>query len=174
MKRLIGNSIILLALAFAASAAAGDPASPDPVYQLERPDLGFTLESRRPLMEERHWNGVENPRKFIHQMVVEAGDTQVFVQYWPLATRSGHWWIETVMGFLFQPETTVSQDVTSSGYDATWIVIPAGPQADSETNVLVTTPTAAFRFICPDCEAGGGLADLEHIVDSVYLLDSDD
>jgi hypothetical protein len=171
MFRTVGV-IVIITIVGLATALPADPVADHskPVF-LERPDLGFSLNSRQPLLEERHWDHVDNPRKFVHQIVLRAGSSQLFVQYWPLEQRSSEWWMEAVMGFLFQPETTVYTDITSNGYDATTIFIPGGPQAQPETNVLVITPRAAFRFICPDCEARKGSADLAFAVDSLLSLE---
>lgn len=171
MFRTVRVLVIITIVGLAAALPADPLTDHSQLILLERPDLGFSLTSRQPLLEERHWDDVLNPRKFIHQIVLQAGSSQLFVQYWPLEEHSSDWWLETVMGFLFQPETTVFSDITSNGYDMTTIFIPGGPQAQPETNVLVVTPHAAFRFICPDCEARKGNEDLAFAVDSLLSFD---
>lgn len=164
-------AVLLLLLGASATAVGDRPSRADATFQV-RSIPAFTMEVPGKIIRQQEWPGVTNPRKFIFEVVVEAGDTTVWVHYWPLDEKDGTWWLEEVFGFLFQPETRVEADISSTGHEVYFVEIPAAPGAEEELNALVVTQDGAFRLTCPGCRDRGGLTAFTLIADTLDVLET--
>ncbi len=170
MKTTLWTAVLLL-LGISVGAAGKTPQPANMTFEV-RGASAFTMTVPGHLVRQQEWQGVTDPRKFIYEVVVEAGDTTVWVHYWPLAKKDGSWWLEEVMGFIFQPETKVEADISGAGHELYFVEIPAGPGAAEEHNALVVTGQGAFRLTCPDCRDRGGLAAFAIIADTLDVLET--
>ena len=165
------SAIIALLLAASAAVAGEAPKRAEPGFFVS-PAPAFTMATPGAVVRQHEWQGVTDPRKFVYEVVVEAGDTAVWVHYWPLEDKDGTWWLEEVMGFIFLPETRVEADVSAAGHEVYIVEIPAGPGAEEELNALIVTPQGAFRLTCPGCRGRGGMTGFNLMADTLDVLET--
>lgn len=122
------------------------------------------------VMSQREWNGVDSPRKFSFELHLDVKGASVYFQVFDLDDKDGDWWLHEVMGFLFEPETTVSSEVTRTGYEVYCIDIPGGGGVYPQTELLLLGDGAAFRFTCIRCRETGAFPLLMEALDTFEML----
>ena len=165
-------SVLIAFLLAASGTVAGEAPEKTETGFFESQAPAFSIATPGAVVRQQSWSEVTNPRKFIYELVVEAGDTSVWMHYWSLKDKDGTWWLEEVMGFIFQPETRVEMDVSAAGYEVYFVEIPAGPGAEEELNALIVTPQGAFRLTCPGCRGRGGLSGFRLMADTLDVLET--
>ena len=140
-------------------------------FSAEHGGFQFFCDLPGALLSSRAWPDIDDPRKFSFELVAEAGKTQVFLHVFTLEGRSGDWWLEEVMGFLFQPEVTVRSDTTALGYEAYYLEFPGGHGAYPNTQVLIVAGNRGFRFTCPRCREFDAVRALQETCDSLALVE---
>jgi len=140
-------------------------------FYREHATFGFSFELPGSFLDEEEWKDVKSPRKFTYQVTAESGNTRVYVHVFNLHDKEGDWWLSEVMGFLFEPEVSITTDLTKNGYELILLDFPGGHGVHPDTQALVVVEGCAFRFICPRCHELGGMEGLTLMYDSLDVVE---
>jgi len=163
MKFLAAAFIVATGILTAQGVMADEP---DAFWYGEPRGIALSFVLPGPITSQREWSAVDTPRKFFFELQLDVRGSQVYFQVFDLQDKDGDWWLNEVMGFLFEPETLVSSEVTRNGYDLISIDIPGGAGVYPQTELLLVGDGAAFRFTCIQCRETGALPVILQTLDS--------
>ena len=129
----------------------------------------FSFEHRGRVLNEQIWPDIDTPRKFSLQLTMDLASSPVWFMSFDLQGQSGDWWLEEVMGFLFDPLLNITSDVTDQGYDIFIIEMPGGAGTDPQTEVLMPASGTAFRLTCHKCRINGAWDEFMSLVNSITM-----
>ena len=129
----------------------------------------FSFEHKGRIVGEQVWTDVDTPRKFSLQLTMELASSPVWLMSFDLRGQSGNWWLEEVMGFLFDPMLDITSDVTDQGYDIFIVEMPGGAGTEPQTEVLMPGSGVSFRLTCFQCHRNGAWDDFMSLVNSITM-----
>jgi hypothetical protein len=163
--------VALLAAGPATAADDKPPAAlsaPERTVDVENTARGFEFSFDGALLQQTDWEDAANPVKFVYEAVLLRKDGKVAVHFWSTPSSQRDWWLETVAAYLFEPENSVSVDITRQGYDVITIGMPGGGGVPASVDALVFTPAGVFRLTCTGCASSDSVSPMEGILDSLY------